>query len=172
YRVLGDTLRVDYARREIRLRGELRQIMNNALAAATNDPHARMSWTLAQFLRRIFLRYQLKLIGWPKGLVWQNLSNITGLARISLLIHLFKAGLMRFEPNTPAERDAARLDPCTAAPGPLFLPIPPKLGHVDIKARRLGTIKKWVAQGFKIRYVRNGPKSSKWISAAAEERAE
>ncbi|OJT04618.1 hypothetical protein TRAPUB_4666, partial [Trametes pubescens] len=83
---------------------------------------------------------------------------------------LWNKGDLRFEPVSLIERQAALLDYRKAAPAPLYFTAPPKLGRSDLKARKHRLKKN--PMGLPGRYVRNGPKSAKWVTAAAERRAE
>lgn len=138
--------------------------------ALSGELKARMWWTFDRYYKFVYLRYGLKLVGWPEEVIWRNLSDITGLARMSMLLELWQEGKLRFEPVTQAERDAAVLEPWRAAPAPRYFCTPPKLGRSDMKTRRHRPKKNPL--GKPGRYVRKGPKSAKWVTAAAERRAE
>ncbi|KAH9848659.1 hypothetical protein C2E23DRAFT_888908 [Lenzites betulinus] len=134
YRRPGSTLRADYARREIKLRGGLRKLVAEAAVLHEDIPVAG-----------------IKLIGWPTCFVWQNLSGITGYERIAFLHQRWKKGKMSFVPVTAAEREAA---------------LATRRGRRPPRARRPKTN----PEGRPHRYTRNGPKSQKWVSQAAEAR--
>ncbi|KAM5536397.1 hypothetical protein V8D89_009936 [Ganoderma adspersum] len=78
---------------------------------------------------------------------------------------------MYFAPVTDEEYLAALKDPNTCSPSPLHFGIAPDLGRCDIKKRkyRPKTDPLNLRTG---RYVRNGPKSARWVSQMAERRAE
>ncbi|KAI0323239.1 hypothetical protein GY45DRAFT_1207655, partial [Cubamyces sp. BRFM 1775] len=158
-----------YARRELWMRGVLRKSLNEALVSLTGDACARMHWTLKGYHRKIYVEYGLELVGWPQGEIFADLSEVTGSKRISTLLVLWETGLMffsRVELDKPAR--AART-PEDVAPSMLNAGVPPKLGRSDLK-KRYGR-KKVDPMRFPPRYVRNGPKSEKWVTAAAEARA-
>ncbi|KAH9848657.1 hypothetical protein C2E23DRAFT_738976 [Lenzites betulinus] len=169
YRRPGSTLRADYARREIKLRGGLRKLVAEAAVSVSGNPDAKMWWTFEQYYTRTYLGAGIKLIGWPTCFVWQNLSGITGYERIAFLHQRWKKGKMSFVPVTAAEREAALADPTRAAPAPRCIHTPPKLGRSDLKAHKRRP--KTNPEGRPHRYTRNGPKSQKWVSQAAEARA-
>lgn len=129
-----------------------------------------MFWTLDGYFKNVYLAHNLKLVGWPEELIWRNLSYITSFKRISFLVKLWNEGDLRFEPVSPIERQAALLDYRKAAPAPRYFTAPPKLGRSDLKARKHRPKKNPL--GLPGRYVRKGPKSAKWVTAAAERRAE
>ncbi|EIW56736.1 uncharacterized protein TRAVEDRAFT_49554 [Trametes versicolor FP-101664 SS1] len=170
YRTLGSTLRQDYAREELKMRGELRTLIHDVLVALSGDADASMRWTFERYFKFVYLAHGLQLVGWPAEIVWGNLSGITGRARIAHLLGLWHAGALRFERVSAAERAAALLDPRRAAPAPRYVRTPPKLGRSDLKARKPRP--KTNPSGKPGRHVRNGPKSAKWVTAAAERRAE
>ena len=77
---------------------------------------------------------------------------------------------MYFDQVTPAEASAAMVNPLAAAPTPCHYGIPPDLGRSDIKKHRYRP--KTNPLNLPGRYIRNGPKSARWVTAAAEARAE
>ncbi|KAH9849318.1 hypothetical protein C2E23DRAFT_784308 [Lenzites betulinus] len=169
YRRLGSTLRADYARREIKLRGGLRKLIADAAVSVSGRADAKMWWTFEQYYTKTYLGAGIKLIGWPGCFVWQNLSGITGYERIAFLYQRWKKGKMGFAPVTAAERAAALADPTQAAPAARCIHTPPKLGRSDLKAHKRRP--KTNPEGRPHRYTRNGPKSQKYVSQAAEARA-
>ncbi|KAI0370626.1 hypothetical protein BV20DRAFT_916297, partial [Pilatotrama ljubarskyi] len=161
----------DYARREIRLRGLLRQSMQEKLVLLTGDTKASMRWTVEGYHKKIYTEYGLELVGWPDDFVFTNLSDreLTGYVRISTLYSLWKSGNMTFLPvmldvHARAARHAAEVTPGKKNRG-----IRPRLGRSDLKKHR-GS-RKVDPSKFPPRYVRNGPKSDKWVSDEAEARA-
>ncbi len=126
-----------------------------------------MRWTVKKYYLYVFKRYRIELRGWPRDIPFMNLSAITGLARIKRLSKRWKAGKMHFAPVSTAALEAAQVDPISCAPGPLNNGIAMDLGRSDIKKRRAPT-----KDGRLPRYVRNGPKSARLVTAAAEARAE
>ncbi|KAI0357289.1 hypothetical protein OH77DRAFT_1382598, partial [Trametes cingulata] len=121
------------------------------------DPNASMRWTVTGYHKKIYTEYGLELIGWPDGIVFTNLSEVTGYTNISTLYTCWQDGRMEFVPValTPEERAARRaLD---VAPSMLNRGIRPSLGRSDLKKHR-GSSKVDPVR-FPARYVRNGPKS-------------
>ncbi|OSC96226.1 hypothetical protein PYCCODRAFT_1200795 [Trametes coccinea BRFM310] len=159
-----------YVRREMWMRGILRKSMTEELVSLTDDESASMRWTIDGFYCKIYVDYGLQLVGWPHDEFFTDLSSVTGLERISRLFELWVEGVMRFEP-VDLDIDARRArKPEDVAPSPLHLDIAARLGRSDLKKRK-GSSKIDPAR-FPARYVRNGPKSEKWVTAAAEARAE
>ncbi|OJT03143.1 hypothetical protein TRAPUB_6279 [Trametes pubescens] len=191
FRSLGNTVRGKYARREIAMRGEVRQgltqklgehvsdsvLASNLMSRHTpvsrvghRDPKVSMRWTVSGLCEDIYLKHCLKLVGWPEGVYFTDLSNVTGLARISKLVSALRSGELTFEPISQAEYDAAKLNPLLAAPTHLNYGLTPNLGRDDIGKRRGSS--KVDPEVYPPRHVRDGPKSDKWVSKEAEERAE
>ncbi|TBU31949.1 hypothetical protein BD311DRAFT_716084 [Dichomitus squalens] len=168
---IGQTLRGRYARREIMLRGHLRQAINAELGAAriSGVSGAEMRWTLSAYLEHIFFKLGIKLI-WPPGLLFANLSQHSGILRITRVKMLWESGVIRFAPVTDADRMAALQNPLSAAPGPLHHGLRKSYGRSDIKARR--NCPKTNPLNLPYRYERHGPKSAKIVSARAEAAAE
>ncbi|KAI0323412.1 hypothetical protein GY45DRAFT_1332566 [Cubamyces sp. BRFM 1775] len=158
-----------YARRELQMRGILRKSMAEVLVLLTGDANACMRWTPKGFFKKIYVEYGLELVGWPPDEVFADPSKLTGFRRISTLLVLWQTGVMHFRrvELNKAARNARK--PEDVAPSPRNEGVPPKLGRSDLK-KRYGR-KKVDAQRFPPRYVRNGPKSEKWVTAEAEARA-
>ncbi|EIW51344.1 uncharacterized protein TRAVEDRAFT_54645, partial [Trametes versicolor FP-101664 SS1] len=102
FRKLGDTASGGYARREMQLRSEVRQGLKDKLVARVGhvDPEVSMRWTVSGLCEDIYLRHRLKLVGWPEGIVFGDLSKVTGLARIWILVRALRSGELTFEPIT------------------------------------------------------------------------
>lgn len=128
-----------------------------------------MRWSLKAYLDDVFFGLDIQF-HWVPYLLFTNLSRHTGLPRIMHITTLWETGVIYFAPVTDEEREAARRDPLSAAPGPLHLGLPEWYGRSDIKARRY----RWKTNPFDLpyRYERNGPKSAKTVSAEAEAAAE
>ena len=129
-----------------------------------------MRWTVKDYCAHVYLKHRLKLVKWPEDVPFANLSKITGKARISRLHALWTDGVMRFEPVSNPEFDAAMLDPLCAAPSALHDGIPPRSTRCDVKKRRYRPRSNPL--DLPGRYVRNGPKSEVWVTDEAEARAE
>ncbi|PIL33274.1 hypothetical protein GSI_04724 [Ganoderma sinense ZZ0214-1] len=171
FRAVGDTLGPNYARREGELKGGTRQSMDATVESMSGIPGRKMRWTLKAYFKYVYLALRLKLVGWPHDIPFMNLSDITGLTRISRIATLWESGRMYFAPVTDEEYLAALVDPLSCAPGPLHHGFAPDLGRCDIKKRkyRPKTDPLNLRQG---RYIRNRPKSARWVSQMAERRAE
>ncbi|EIW53597.1 uncharacterized protein TRAVEDRAFT_52719 [Trametes versicolor FP-101664 SS1] len=172
FRKLGDTASGRYARKEMQLRSEVRQGLKHKLVVRVGhlDPGVSMRWTVSGLCKDIYLRHRLKLVGWPEGIVFGDLSKVTGLARIWMLVRALRSGELTFEPITQEEYDAAKRNPLLAAPTPLHNGLRLNLGRDDI-GRRRGSSKVDPAI-YPPRHVRDGPKSSKVVSDEAEAMAE
>ncbi len=87
----------------------------------TDDPKAKMSWTLEEYLVNVVGGCNQKVDGWPEHITFQNLSDIKGkggTAQITYLLHLWETGKMRFVQLTDDERKLYRADPTQFAPAP------------------------------------------------------
>ncbi|KAM5536333.1 hypothetical protein V8D89_010025 [Ganoderma adspersum] len=170
FRPVGDTVGSRYARREGGMRGGLRLSMNAELSCLSGIGGRKMRWTLWAYYKFVFLALRIKLVGWPHDVPFMNLSRITSLARISRIVALWETGKMHFAPVSDDEHRAALDHPESCAPGPLHFGFAPDLGRCDIKKRKYRPKKDPLdlRQG---RYVRNGPKSARWVSQMAEARA-
>ncbi|PIL28212.1 hypothetical protein GSI_09624 [Ganoderma sinense ZZ0214-1] len=166
---LGQTLRGQYARREMMLRSHLRKSINAELACLSGRPDARMRWSLKAYIDDIFLGLGIRF-AWVRYLLFANLSKHTGLDLIIHITSLWETGVIHFARVTDEEREAALRDPLSAAPGPLHLGLPEWYGRSDIKARRY----RWKRNPSNLpgRYERNGPKSAKTVSSEAEAAAD
>ncbi|KAI9070355.1 hypothetical protein FKP32DRAFT_1558118 [Trametes sanguinea] len=158
-----------YIRREMWMRGILRRSITEELISQTDDESASMRWTVDGFYRKVYVEYGLRLVGWPHDEVFTDLSNVTGLDRISRLFDRWMDRTMHFEP-VDLDLEARRAQrPEDVAPSPLYRDEALRLGRSDLKKRK-GSSKIDPAR-FPARYVRNGPKSEKWVTAEAEARA-
>ncbi|KAI0824299.1 hypothetical protein BC628DRAFT_1339506 [Trametes gibbosa] len=161
-----------YARRELQLRAAFRQSVAKTLVDLTDDPDAFMRWTVRGYHRQIYTRYGLALVGWPDELPFADPSKpeLTGLARISRLLACWQSGELKFVTVELDRAARAAKNPMDVAPSAKNGGIQPRLGRSDIKKRRARAAA--AAARFPARYVRDGPKSARWVSAAAEARAE
>ncbi|KAM5533694.1 hypothetical protein V8D89_012661 [Ganoderma adspersum] len=171
FRAVGNTVGPNYARREGQLKGGTRQSMNATVASMSGIPGSKMHWTLKAYLKHVFLALRIKLVGWPPDIPFMNLSDITGLARLSRITTLWESGRMYFAPVTDEEYLAALKNPLTCSPSPLHFGLAPDLGRCDIKKRKYRP-KTDPLNLRKGRYIRNGPKSARLVSQMAERRAE
>ncbi|TBU51098.1 hypothetical protein BD310DRAFT_774055, partial [Dichomitus squalens] len=169
---LGQTLRPggQFARLETKLRSQLRQSMNAELVRLSGFTRAEMRWTLDAYLERVFYSLGFKLVGWPPDVPFANLSNFHGLPLIKHIRSQWTSGVMHFAPVTDADRENARRDRLSAAPGSLSHDVRTPSSRSDIKARR--DRPKTNPENLPYRHVRNGPKSAKEVSAEAEAAAD
>ncbi|KAI0355540.1 hypothetical protein OH77DRAFT_1402853, partial [Trametes cingulata] len=122
-----------YERREIWLRGLLRQSMREALVSLTGDAHASMRWSVKGYHKKIYTQYGLELVGWPDSIVFTNLSEVTGYTVISMLYVRWQLGEMKFERVALGREARAARKPEDVAPGILNRGIRPSLGRSDLK---------------------------------------
>ncbi|RDX45704.1 hypothetical protein OH76DRAFT_1420583 [Lentinus brumalis] len=164
YRAPGKTLRAQYARAEMQERGELRVGMNSDLGV----PDACMRWTLKSYHVNVYVGLGYELIGWPPEIPFTNLSDITGYERIHLLLSRWKTGKMYFARLPEARRLEAEnhADPLKTAPAPLHFGVKQRQSRSDVKKRRHRP--KTNPLNLPTRFVRDGPKSARWVSDEAD----
>lgn len=105
----------------------------------TDDPHAKMSWTVDEYLVNVIGGCNYKLEGWPPHITFQNLSDIKGkggTTQIAYLLHLWEKGKMRFVQLTDDERKLYRADPMQFAPAPDCVHSTPRRTRPDLGTRR------------------------------------
>ncbi len=129
-----------------------------------------MRWSVKAYCKFVFIKYHFRLVGWPLDIPFANLSDVTGSERILRLLALWESGALRFVPVSDEEVDAARRDPLTVAPAPLNFGLPRNWGRNDIGKRRHRP--KTNPENRAYRHVRNGPKTPRLVSAAADARAD
>ncbi|KAI0820675.1 hypothetical protein BC628DRAFT_1329798 [Trametes gibbosa] len=170
-RKTGETLRHNYARQEMKIRSELRALINGGLEDAACIHDVAMAYTIKGYCTKVVLRHHVKLVGWPDDIVFDNLSRVTGKERISRLLQLWKSGKMHFVPvEDPAELDAARTDPLTVAPAFLHRGALPRRSRSDLGGRRHRPVSN--PYNLPRRYPRGKPKSARIVTEEAEARAE
>ncbi|KAI0354359.1 hypothetical protein OH77DRAFT_493145 [Trametes cingulata] len=154
------------------MRGMLRRTINEKLVLLSGDAHASMRWTVKGYHRKIYTEYGLALVGWPDDMVFTNLSDpeLTGYRRISALYMRWQVGTLTFVPVELGKDERAAQNPMDVAPNVLNKGVPLRLGRSDLKKHR-GSRKVDPAR-FPARYVRNGPKSARWVTPEMEARAE
>ncbi|KAH9918893.1 uncharacterized protein BXZ73DRAFT_80437 [Epithele typhae] len=112
-----------YTRHTTFVRGQLRKKFKRELVRLTDDPKVEMRWTLERFAKHIFVKHRLRLVGWPHGTKFGNLSeNATSLNELIGLHRLWDRGDLRFERVGIEEAEAARANCRLAAPTPFVLP--------------------------------------------------
>ncbi|KAI0750518.1 hypothetical protein C8Q74DRAFT_1310645 [Fomes fomentarius] len=115
------------------------------------------------YYRFVYKWYRIKLVRWDPWLLFVNLSELTGLLRISRLAALWESGVLHFERVSDEEFEAARNRPILVAPSPRNHGCASGFGSKNTKKRLV------CAEGYSPRYERNGPKSQKVVTAEAEE---
>ncbi|KAI0684214.1 hypothetical protein C8T65DRAFT_593956 [Cerioporus squamosus] len=152
-------------------RGQLRSLLDKAIIEQTGIRNAKMQFAITSFCTKVFLRFGIKLVGWPPHIPFQNFSDgpVT-MNDIRELIRLCRRDPqrpseppeLRFLGATPEELRTARSSASHACPGPLFPARAPRYGYSHI-GRRIPHLDK-NDQPTQPRYERNGPKSSKVVS--------
>ncbi|KAH9918889.1 uncharacterized protein BXZ73DRAFT_105045 [Epithele typhae] len=118
-----DRAAVGYTRHATFVRGQLRKKFKRELVRLTDDPKVEMRWTLERFAKHIFVKHRLRLIGWPHGTKFGNLSeNATSLNELIGLHRLWDRGDLRFERVGIEEAEAARANCRLVGPTPFVLP--------------------------------------------------
>lgn len=125
-----------------------------------------MLWEAEAFRKYVFLRYCVYLMGWPRDIEFRNPSKMS-VREILRLLQLFEERRLRFRRATAGEIFAARESVYNAAPAIRF-PVPgPRTCRRDMKQRReRPTVD---AGKYPPRYVRDGPKSKRWIGDSTDE---
>ncbi len=131
-----------------------------------------MWFTVTTFCTKVFLRFGIKLVGWPPHIPFQNLSDgpvtmddireLIGLCQKDPERRPSQPPQLRFVAATAEEVRAARLDAASACPGPLFPAPTPRYEYSNIGRRVLRPDVD--GQLTQPRYERNGPKSAKVVS--------
>ena len=84
----------------------------NILGAITGDRDAAMSWTRKSYMKNIVTRYRVRIEGWPLADVpFKNLSDVSNLPKLQLLLRGWKEGTIRFRKITDAEYTEMVTDP-------------------------------------------------------------
>lgn len=119
-----------------------------------------MRWTVKDYYRFFYKRYRIKLVGWDPRLLFANLSDLTGLPRISRLAALWESGVLHYERVSDEEFEAPRNRPILVAPSPLNRGCACGFGGKNTKKRLV------CVDGYSPRYERNGLRS---VTAEGEE---
>lgn len=65
--------------------------------AITNDRNATMAWSRKSYMKNIVTRYRIRIEGWPLAEVpFRNLSDVSNLPKLELLLRGWKEGTIRF----------------------------------------------------------------------------
>ncbi|PIL33973.1 hypothetical protein GSI_03681 [Ganoderma sinense ZZ0214-1] len=71
--------------------------MTDARSAITNDRNATMAWSRKSYMKNIVTRYRVRIEGWPLAEVpFRNLSDVSNLPKLELLLRGWKEGTIRF----------------------------------------------------------------------------
>ncbi|TFK79254.1 hypothetical protein K466DRAFT_592470 [Polyporus arcularius HHB13444] len=146
-------------------KGYLRALFDGMLAYETGFLDTKMAWTAVSFQQRVFLRFDVKAVGWPPEIVFRN-PKYMSTEEIRLLIDLCESGQLHFAPASDDELAAAKQDVAHACPGVLFPAPLPDYGRCDIGTQRPCTDAEGNLQPR--RYERNGPKSAKAVDEEEE----
>lgn len=142
--------------------------LTRATVEFSGNPRAEMRWTQGGFCSDIFLGLGAKLVGWPSGVPFVNLSDTSISTRhIRALLHTWASGDMEWRANTLGERLAAAEHPRNACPGPRFQDAIPRGGRNDVKKRRARPTVDSVK--YPPRFVRDGPKSGRRVDTDDED---
>ncbi|KAI1785919.1 hypothetical protein LXA43DRAFT_1065469 [Ganoderma leucocontextum] len=69
----------------------------NTDRAITNDRNATMAWSRKSYMKNIVTRYRVRIEGWPLAEVpFRNLSDVSNLPKLELLLRGWKEGTIRF----------------------------------------------------------------------------
>jgi len=94
-----------YSERMSETRGEIRRIMKEALRAITQDPSASMRWP--SYWKDVVVKYRVVVEGWPHNDVpFRNLSDVSNLQKLEILLRGWQAGEIYFKRLTEAEFEA------------------------------------------------------------------
>ncbi|EIW51174.1 uncharacterized protein TRAVEDRAFT_54819 [Trametes versicolor FP-101664 SS1] len=138
---IGETLGDTYESNHGRERGSFRDVLTTGLVEFTHDTSATMHWAATRFRDRVFVGHRAKLMGWPPGIEFANMSNLkdTPTAKIRMLLEFWENGWMYWAAATPGEVLAAQESVYNALPGALF-PNPdapvPRAQRSDVGAHR------------------------------------
>ncbi|KAI0738403.1 hypothetical protein C8Q80DRAFT_1222608 [Daedaleopsis nitida] len=104
--------RPTYSERMTEARSELRKIIKEQLCTITNDRNAAMGWSRKSYMKNVVQRYRVRIEGWPLGEVpFRNLSDVSNLPKLELLLRGWKDGSIRFSQITEAQYSAMAADP-------------------------------------------------------------
>ena len=70
-----------------------------------------MFWTLEDYVESVVLRHGYKLVGWPRGVPFKNLSDVPNLPKLEYLLAGFRNGTIAFRAITDDEYNAMAADP-------------------------------------------------------------
>ena len=123
-----------------------------------------MFWTLEAYIESVVLQHGYKLVGWPRGVPFKNLSDVEGgMSVLRYLEVLWGAGDLKFVPITEDERAAASVDVNYLAPAPHCAHRKRPGGRDDIGRARYRY--KTNPYNLALRRPKNGPKTPKDVPA-------
>ena len=121
-----------------------------------------MFWTLEDYIESVVLQHGYKLVGWPRGVPFKNLSDVHGgMSMLTHLEHLWGSGDLKFVPITEGERLAASIDPNRLAPASNCARRKRPGGREDIGRARYRY--KTNPYNHPLRHPKNGPKTPKSV---------
>ncbi|KAI0683611.1 hypothetical protein C8T65DRAFT_830371 [Cerioporus squamosus] len=153
-----------YAGEKGQMRGEVRSILKRRIVSKTKDKSATLWYDPALYHAHVYMRRRIRLIRWPAGVPFRNLSRLTQSQLILLLAALKKRGrgAVRFVDVTDAEaaahvRDVEGVAPGACDAGDIGRGHP---GRSDVKKSRLKDGKP-ISKGRKLRL--KGAITPKWV---------
>ncbi|EIW60798.1 uncharacterized protein TRAVEDRAFT_46039 [Trametes versicolor FP-101664 SS1] len=163
---IGETKGNHYSTTHGRERGSVRDVLTTGLAEFTHDALATMHWSGLRFRDYVFLKYRVKLVGWPEDIEFTNMSNLRDMPteKVRTLLAYWEAGWMFWAAATDGELLAARESVYNALPGPLFPnPEAPRGQRCDVGRHRARPVTNpgWM---WGQRFERNGPKSGREVA--------
>ena len=78
----------------------------------TGDPNAAMGWSRKAYMKNVVQRYLVRIEGWPLNEVpFRNLSDVSNLPKLELLLRGWRDGSIRFRRITEAQYQQMLADP-------------------------------------------------------------
>ncbi|GBE86669.1 hypothetical protein SCP_0905490 [Sparassis crispa] len=90
-----------YSQKMSETRSEIRRIIREALQNITGDRMASMRWP--SYWKDIVQRYHVMIVGWPEEVPFKNLSQVSNLAKLEILLRKWQNNETRFRRITDAE---------------------------------------------------------------------
>ncbi|PCH44528.1 hypothetical protein WOLCODRAFT_139056 [Wolfiporia cocos MD-104 SS10] len=90
-----------YSERMSSTRGEIRRIMQQQLREITGDDVAVMRYNT--YWKDIVTRYRVVIQGWPQDVPFRNLSDVSNLGKLDILLQGWQSGTIRFRHITDEE---------------------------------------------------------------------
>ncbi|KAI8996493.1 hypothetical protein BD414DRAFT_408649 [Trametes punicea] len=93
-----------YSDRMTETRSELRKLVREKLCEITGEPSAQMRWSRTAYMKDVVSRYRVRIEGWPLNDVpFKNLSDVSNLGKMELLLRGWKEGTIYFRAISDAE---------------------------------------------------------------------